>query len=521
MTLTAPAARYDRWKAPAEDGQTLIWPAPPDLLRETLDNQRRLESAESVRLQNISLPEVRLRMREWLGHTDNSQPIVATGHQAELHHPGVWVKNVLIGAAAERLGGRAMHFAVDTDEPKHLSLRWPGGSAPLHDNAPANAAWSGLLPSPTPGHLREVQEAFSRAARQWDFQPLVPEFLQSLQGLALESPALPAALTNAVHALDWSLGLRHDALLASPICLSEPYLVFVHHVLARAGAFASAYNGALEAFRKENKIHSPGRPMPNLKCVPAASHAANSEARGSVAIECEAPFWLDDLTRGVRTRAAVVSETGGAGYSLRLADGDRFVFDPRADGWEATGRLMLFCRRNGIRLAPRALTLTAVLRLLVADQFVHGIGGGQYDQVLDKLIAAYFKLDPPRFSVTTATLYFPSAAGQGRVCVACVAQEGRRLRHSLLGEEKQKLVEAIAAAPRNSAERSELFYQLHDRLAAARGLPQYRQWEDRYKQALAREREQRGIFDRELFYAIQPAERLQWIIAKVREAFAS
>jgi len=53
-------------------------------------------------------------MRQWLGH-DDAQHLIATGHQTELHHPGVWAKNALIDAVAGKLGGRAFHFAVDTE----------------------------------------------------------------------------------------------------------------------------------------------------------------------------------------------------------------------------------------------------------------------------------------------------------------------------------------------------------------------------------------------------------------------
>ena len=503
MTQSALAPRYDRWKAPAENGQTLIWPPPRQLLADTRDNHAQLSGAQAARIQNIPLNEVRASLRQWLGHTDEARPIIATGHQAELHHPGVWVKNALINAAADKLAGRAMHFAVDTDEPKHLNLRWPGGAMQLADETRLDAAWSALLPAPSPAHLDRVSESFERAARHWNFQTQVPHFLASMRRLTLDAPTLPAALTNAIHELDWSLGLRHDALLASPLCLSEPYLAFVHHVLARAGEFANDYNAALEQFRRENKIKTPGRPMPNLSCANEA---------------CEVPFWLDDLSLGLRTRAAVHRE--GEQFELRLANGERFALDPAADGWTAASRLLRFCRQQGVRLAPRALTLTAVLRLLVADQFVHGIGGGQYDQVLDALIARQFKLSAPRFSVTTATLYFPAAAGQTRACLPCVAQEGRRLRHSILGSEKMQLVEAIAAAPRHSAHRSTLFHDMHNRLLAARNRPELRQWEARAQSARLRLEEEKTIFDREFFYAIQPTDRLAGMIDKYRDAFA-
>ena len=45
------------------------------------------------------------------------------------------MKNALIDAVATKLVGQALHFAVDTDAPKHLALRWPdwriaGGATP-------------------------------------------------------------------------------------------------------------------------------------------------------------------------------------------------------------------------------------------------------------------------------------------------------------------------------------------------------------------------------------------------------
>lgn len=495
-------SRYERWKAPAVDGQTLIWPRPPELLQQLSDNLRLLSTADAPRLQNVPLSAVRGAMRAWLGHDDPQQPLIATGHQAELHHPGVWVKNALIDAAARKAGGRAMHFAVDTDQPKHLRLRWPGGSIPLSDAEHPAEQWSGLIPPPSPAHVAEVRSRFATAAAGWPFQPLVGRFLDSMRRLSLESSNLPSALTNAVHELDWSLDLRHDALLVSPICLSEPYLLFAHHVLARADEFAGDYNAALEEYRRENRIRTPGRPMPNLRCTPDG---------------CEAPFWLDDLTTGRRQRAGVVREAGG--FALRLENGEQFVFDGAAEGWAAAGKLMLFLRRTGMRLSPRALTLTAVLRLLAADQFVHGIGGGQYDQVLDKLIWRHLRLEPPRFSVTTATLYFPQAVGESRVCMPCLEHDGHRLKHALLGAEKQKWVAAIASAPRRSTERSLLFADMHEKLAtAAEGEP-YQRWQASFAAARERLAEEKALFDRELFYAVQPASRLLGMIERYRSAF--
>ena len=501
LIMGQPADRYDRWKAPPADGQILIWPSPTDLLAEARENQRRLSSSE-ILIQNVPLSELRRQMRQWIGH-DDRLPLIATGHQAELHHPGVWVKNALIDAAARKVGGRAVHFAVDTDEPKHLSLRWPGGSAALVGELAAPLPeWSGLLPPPDADHLCRVEQSFTSAAAQWRFTPLVPDFLRLLGQLSTESSNLPQALTRSLQSLDRDLGLGYEAMTISPACSSQPYLAFVHHVLAHADQFASDYNEALEQYRAQNRIKAPGRPMPNLKLTPEC---------------CEVPVWLDSLVERTRSRACVIRS--GDQWSIRAGDAE-FRFDPAADGSTCASELSLWLRGQGLRLSPRALTLTCVLRLLVADQFVHGIGGGQYDQVLDALIARHWGLEPPTVSVTTATLFFPDALDEPRVCLRCIIQEGHRLKHGILGDEKLRLVEQIAALPRRSAQRSALFFRMHDKLTAAWAMPPVRQWEQRLRQAEERAQVERVLFDRELFYAVQPRHRLTSLIDRYREQFA-
>jgi hypothetical protein len=499
--MSSAPSRYADWKAPDEDGQLLIWPDAAALLRETRENHRRL-AASDVRIQNVPLNELRRRQRHWIGHTADDQPLIATGHQAELYHPGVWVKDVLINTVARRVGGQPWHFAVDTDSPKHLHLRWPGASMAITDDPRMNgAAWTGLLEGPTPAHVDELLSAVRGAREGWDFKPAVEGFLEHLKRLAIEQPPLAAALTNAGHALDWNLGLRQHALLMAPVWSCEPYLVFAHHLLGRAGEFASHYNAALAEYRREQGIHSPGRPMPDLQ----------------VGLEeVEAPFWLDDLAGDSRERLVLRRADGK--WALRGPGGELFSFDETGDGDAVARRLAAFLRQHQLRLAPRALTLTTFFRLILADQFVHGIGGGRYDQVTDRLIATHFGLEPPRFSVTTATLYFPAARGQKRISLRPLLQEGRRLRHGSFSCEKREMAERIATLPRRSRERRELFYAMHAKLNQQVASPPMRAWAARLEEATCEQMRQKTLFDRELFYAIQPDERLRDMIARYESA---
>jgi hypothetical protein len=498
------ALSYPDWKAPAEDGKTLIWPEPAQIVSQTRENLKALSSNDSVRVSGIPLNELRRRQRAMIGHAGGSRPLVATGHQTELIHPGVWVKHVLINAAARSLQGSAFQFAVDTDSPKHLLLRWPGEAMPVTDDSRiTTAAWCGLLDAPSPNHIAKLADHYLDAAHDWGFQTLVPNVIASLRPESRESEKLSPALVRAINAVDQSLGLAHRAQLVSPMLLAEPYLAFVHHVMGDAANFARIYNAALAHFRVVHKTKSPSRPMPDLFTGP-----------GSV----EAPFWLDNLADGTRSRPSVFPTDDG--FILELLGGEEFEFRAGSDGFDAAKRLGEWLRATHQRLSPRALTLTTYIRLFIADNFVHGIGGGRYDQVSDEIMRNYFRIDPPAFSVTTATMVFPGAVQRQRVCVPCVMQEGHRLKHAVLGERKRELIAAIEAAPRRSMERQSIFLNLHrERKSRLPTDPRIAQWERRLRDTEARESEDETLFDRELVYALQTRQRLIEMIEKYDGSF--
>jgi hypothetical protein len=498
------ASRYANWKAPSQDGHLLVWPEPAELLRQTHENSERLANETAVLVQGIPVSKLRANIRSWLGHADSSRPLVATGHQTELYHPGVWVKDAVINAIANRAGGDAYHFAVDTDQPKHLNVRWPGTTIPITDDPNISSAdWSGLLASPTPVHLKAIEAELSAAQANWKFQPMLEPVLASLRKSAMESTGLSAAITSAQHELDWQLGLRHRAMMVSPMLANPTYLIFVHHVLSRAMEFASDYNQSLAEYRTEAGISSNMRPMPDLHVTAAT---------------VEVPFWLDYLATGTRKRAEV--RKSGEVWRL-VADHSEFPLRPDADGESAADAFARWLREHQLRLSPRALTLTTFLRLLVVDQFIHGIGGGRYDQVTDRLLVRHFKIAPPHFAVATGTLFFPGAVGRTRVCMPCVFQEGHHLKHSLLGDRKREILAQIDSLPRRSVQRSLAFHRMHGALsAAATDHPALKEWSERLETTIQMDREETVLFDRELFYAMQSRERLTGMITEAASRFA-
>jgi len=502
-SMSQQSSPYPDWKAPSEDSKLLIWPQPDQILRHTLANHDLLAAA-SLPIGGIDLPELRRRQRQWLG-LDGDRPLLVVAHQAELYHAGVWAKLALMHAAAARIGADTLLILVDSDVPKHLQLRWPLWSQPITDDPSlGNAPWSALLAGPTPGHIHDLKSSLAAAAGAWPFVPAALEFLEQLARQSIDQPNLPATIASAMHWLDGSLGLRHQSILASPIWSSQPYLALVHHLLARAVGFAEIYNDALRSYRAAHRIRTPARPMPDLHIL------TNS---------CEVPFWLDDLSAQTRCRA-YVQHVGGA-WKLSIG-GDFFVLDEKADGWSAAADLSQFLHRHNLRLSPRALTLTLFLRLLVTDQFIHGIGGGRYDQVTDAVIARFIGISPPTFAVTTATLYFPTVVGTSLPCLPCLAHEGHRLRHGASGAQKMQLVREIEQAPRRSPQRQQMFLRMHDRLAAAaRTHPAIADWQQRVADTNRRMADESPLFDREFFYALQPRERLASLIELYQSCFAA
>lgn len=495
--------RYADWKAPKSDMEHLIWPAAPQILADTLANQSRLAKATDVLIQNAPLAELRQQTRAFIDHHDD-RPIVATGHQIELYHPGVWVKNVFLDALQQSHGVRALHIAVDTDTPKHLQLRWPGGAIDVSDDVLLKTGeWSGQVGQPTPAHLRRMIDRFHEAAKEWTFTPTIEPFFEAMHQQSMQPHQLPAALRQSCQALDRTLGLRHEAMILSPMLHSPGAIALTHHIAANIEQFAAVYNESLGAYRAEVGGTVPNWPMPDLR-----------RTEDSI----ELPYWFDNVVTGDRSRATVVRDD--AGYWNLLADDAAFTFDPRKPADEAVSDLQRFLARQGIRLTPRALTLTMFFRLLLVDQFVHGIGGGRYDQITDRIIETFFGLESPKFSVTTGTMYFPDAKRSDGACVPCVVTEGHRLRHSLI--EKTRYLAAIGSAPRKSNERKSTYLAMHRELAVAvEQKPDVPAWRKRLQETIEREAREKVLFDRELFYAVQTRERLTAMIDRYRIAAAS
>jgi hypothetical protein len=167
-------------------------------------------------------------------------------------------------------------------------------------------------------------------------------------------------------------------------------------LLAHARQLHEAFNAALAAERRASHIRGRGRPLPDL--VTRTDHSGEW---------LEVPWWLwsrDDPRR--RRVFANLSTPGG----LTLSDLETvrielpIAVDTSPSRWvDALSRM----EEHEVRLRPRAVLTTLVSRLLVADVFVHGIGGAAYDRITDDVVRRLTGCDPPRHAVVSGTLRLP------------------------------------------------------------------------------------------------------------------
>lgn len=417
-------------KAPEASGSRLIdppvWPPdePPANSIETLvDNNRLLRSAFDTRIGDLRLWElVAATRREVLTvaaeYTQSyrdadrpddiadwiARPIIMGGHQPELFHPGVWLKNAAIDAYARAVSGTAINLVVDTDRCVRTSVGVPVGTPrEAHlESVPFDAPADEMAWEERPIVDRDVFASFGERASRL-LAPLEPNpILRRWWPLAVERAGechrLGIALAQARHALEARFGWETLELPVSELVRLPTVMVFMGWLLAHGRALHEAYNAAIADYRRVHKVRGRGRPVADLAV------RIDSPAEGPW---FELPWWI--WSRDDRRRRRVFANTHTPG-TLALSDMETLRVelpispDTSPSKWvDALSRM----EEHSLRLRPRALVTTMVARLLVADVFVHGIGGAAYDQLTDDIVRRLTGCDPPRHAVVSGTLRLP------------------------------------------------------------------------------------------------------------------
>src|SRR5439155_1686806 len=151
--------------------------------------------------------------------------IFLAGHQPELFHPGVWIKNFALQSLAQRHDAIPLNLVVDNDAVKATALRVPHETQQV--KVPFDA-WQ----SDAPCEDRAVQdeELFATLAerveplvKDWPFRPLLfgwwPEVLNQRQ----RTPLLGERLAAGRRSLERAWGLQPLEVPLSRVCQTEAF----------------------------------------------------------------------------------------------------------------------------------------------------------------------------------------------------------------------------------------------------------------------------------------------------------
>jgi hypothetical protein len=322
--------------------------------------------------------------------------LVVTGHQPELFHPGVWVKNFATAEIARRTGSIGLNLIVDNDIPKSSSVKVPrDAEGSLRVDRVAFDEWQGEVPYEdlTVGDEglfasfpRRVREALAPSVADPILNEFWPRALRAREFTANTGLRFAAARRGVEQ--DW--GQRNAEVPLSAVCETDGFLWFACHLLAHLPRFQEVHNEALRRYRELYHIRSRHHPVPAL---------------GRQGDWLEAPFWVWRASQP-RRRPLLVQQ-GARSMRLRIAGEDESLVElplaPDREACCAVERLQEL-PAQGVRLRTRALTTTMFARYLLGDLFVHGIGGAKYDELGDAVSGRFFGCEPPGYLTMSLTL---------------------------------------------------------------------------------------------------------------------
>ncbi len=324
-------------------------------------NEDRLKS-ESASLRNLIV-------HSGSGKYSPNSPLILTGHQPIFYPPGILIKDYLADAVASSVNGTACNIVVDTDEAR-IIFQYPQIREFSSDGKTTAVKESITLNRP--GEALRFQalsaadrDRFHRALKNYElgissvFSPArtgeIRRWIANLSDIVLESKWTggPGVALRETWEKENDLNLK--TIYASEIVQSSAFRYFLEFIASRGRDFRASYNNALSEYRHVHRIKNTAQPLPDL----------NEEKR-------ELPFWT--ISSGRREPLTEVT-----------AEKNAVVF-------------------------PRAVTLTLFCRIFLCDLFIHGRGGGRYDQITDRILETFFGCDASPFTVASATLSLDSRA---------------------------------------------------------------------------------------------------------------
>jgi hypothetical protein len=226
-----------------------------------------------------------------------------------------------------------------------------------------------------------------RVRTDWPYRPLLEEFWVEALRAGRRTALLGGRFAAARRAVERRWGCHNLEVPVSVVCQTRPYTCFASDLLLNLPRFHAAYNDSVHAYRKRYGLISTSHPVPDL--------ATEGDW-------LETPFWA--WRAGAARRGRLMARLSPETVDLRVGE-ESWPSLPRQP--EAMVRAFLDLGKHGLKVRSRALTNTMYARLFLCDLFIHGIGGGKYDEVTDAIIRRYYHIEPPTYLVLSATLLLP------------------------------------------------------------------------------------------------------------------
>jgi hypothetical protein len=345
--------------------------------------------------------------------------LIATGHQAEFWHPGILAKFILADVLARDRRGAAIHLVVDQDTNEFATLdvpvRRPDGALGVMRHALTQAKPEASVGEHEAFEPRPLPAGWTPASA--DVEHGASAIIETLKAHRRSASAAEQIARSLQNLMAPYARVPH-VIYASELLQSEVGGFLLERIEANPWACATRYNEAVTA-------------------VPGSGNPLNVRDD-----RVEVPMW----------------RIGPAGERLRAWDDD-----------------IARAREGVVKLRPRALLLTGLMRLALCDLFIHGLGGRQYDLATERWFRGWLHVDLQPMAAATATLTLPiGRALEAPVGLGAAIAARRRVWHdaepgpSRPGPIKTELLRAVEAEARRSLARRAAFRRMHEGLAQLR-----------------------------------------------------
>ncbi|MEQ1825054.1 MAG: hypothetical protein ABL921_03885 [Pirellula sp.] len=421
------------FKVSREDNHFLCWPAAgtvPQLLsqNQAILSERALPAWIAELRQNARIDAIQSAQTFTAAYTDRipsqaalhqNLQLIVSGHQPELFHPGVWFKNFLISKlAAENRDAISLHVLIDHDEARSHALRVPHRIV-SHDRGTTTAEFFQefvRLPiSPADGPRLPWDATSTRDTQPADWESAIDRISMLLSSCSVRNPILQSraslmqlciancanfghAFSRFRHLIELDHGVKNLEVPIGRLCNGHVFGNFFRHCVLNAAELWQIHNKCRSDYRRQRAIRNPTQPVLELlrhrDCV-------------------ELPFWIYRSKLGFSADRKRLWLAPNGSDSVLLCDSPEPLsrsieceMPVDLGSWDVRWSELA---SQGICIRPRALMTTLYLRCFLADLFVHGIGGGIYDQLTDEIIRRWLRIDPPAFVVGSASLHLPIA----------------------------------------------------------------------------------------------------------------